>query len=925
MLLLTILGLAASAKDYYISNSGSDSNSGTDPSSPWQTIDKVNSFRNFSSGDNILFKRGDTFYGSIIIFKSGSPGSPITYGAYGSGVKPVVTGFTDVTSWNNLGGNIWESTDAVSDLSSCNMLSINGANIPMGRYPNTGWLKIDSHVGTTSLASSSLNSATTDWTGAEVVTRTLRWGIDRGRISGHSGSKLTYTKSGSYEPADGWGFFIQNDAKTLDEQNEWYYNPVTKKISVYSLSTPANVRVASVDILIDLKTNTNITFNDLKFIGGNLYGAKMTGGNNITFQYCDFDFMGIDAINSYPGTNYTLIEYCTFNHSGCSAVSITASHYSAIRYNTVKNAGLHPGMGGNSLNLSYGLSNVGNKNVIEYNTVDSIGYNGIQFDGDGSRVEHNFVNHYCQTIDDGGGIYTFPQQGVRTYVQKIIANNIVLNGGNPYQGTDDKDNQTAGIYLDGQSSYYDITGNTVSGGARWGVFFNNSSYVNVRENTIYDVSTSLFFRKYNTTASMTDIDVKKNVLVGKANNSVLINWYFESGNKISLPSTFTSDSNYVTRPLNDSIANNLIFSQTNGYSLSDWKSTYDRDLWSNISPKQAGNSDLRFEYNATTSITTVNLDAQYIDVKGKDYDGSITLAPYTSVVLIKNGELRPNKAPTANAGSDKTITLPANTVSLSGSGADEDGTIATYSWTKIAGPSAFSIRNTSSATSQVSGLVEGTYQFELKVTDNKNATGKDTVQITVNAAQTNTIVKPNTAPVAKAGNDTTVVAPVDFITLTGSGTDEDGQISTYFWKQVSGPLGSVISQNNNVTATVSNLTEGTYEFELSVKDNEGAVSKDTLKITVALGRFARESHVVKVYPNPVHDIATVDISTGKSNTNLMIVIADISGKVVYKKNFVSPIMNVKSEVNMSNLIKGTYIVTVYFDGMAKQSVKVVKL
>ena len=82
---------------------------------------------------------------------------------------------------------------------------------------------------------------------------------------------------------------------------------------------------------------------------------------------------------------------------------------------------------------------------------------------------------------------------------------------------------------------------------------------------------------------------------------------------------------------------------------------------------------------------------------------------------------------------------------------------------------------------------------------------------------------------------------------------------------------------------------------------------------------------MKVYPNPVHDIATVDISTGKSNTNLMIVITDISGKVVYKKNFVSPINNIKDDVNMSNLIKGLYIVTVYFDGVEKQSVRVVKL
>ena len=108
-------------------------------------------------------------------------------------------------------------------------------------------------------------------------------------------------------------------------------------------------------------------------------------------------------------------------------------------------------------------------------------------------------------------------------------------------------------------------------------------------------------------------------------------------------------------------------------------------------------------------------------------------------------------------------------------------------------------------------------------------------------------------------------------------------------------------------------------------DNDGAEMKDTLKVTVALGRFARETNVVKVYPNPVHDIATVDISTGKSNTNLMIVITDMSGKVVYKKNFVAAITNVKNEVNMSSLIKGTYVVTVFFDGIEKRSNKIIKL
>ena len=37
-----------------------------------------------------------------------------------------------------------------------------------------------------------------------------------------------------------------------------------------------------------------------------------------------------------------------------------------------------------------------------------------------------------------------------------------------------------------------------------------------------------------------------------------------------------------------------------------------------------------------------------------------------------------NQAPVANAGADKLVNLPTNTVTITGSGTDADGTIATY-------------------------------------------------------------------------------------------------------------------------------------------------------------------------------------------------------------------------------------------------------
>jgi Tol biopolymer transport system component len=90
-----------------------------------------------------------------------------------------------------------------------------------------------------------------------------------------------------------------------------------------------------------------------------------------------------------------------------------------------------------------------------------------------------------------------------------------------------------------------------------------------------------------------------------------------------------------------------------------------------------------------------------------------------------------NRPPVANAGADQVITLPSNSVNLNGSATDPDNNITSYQWTKISGPSSFTIANPSSVQTQVTNLVAGVYQFELKVTDQFALNDKDVVQVTV--------------------------------------------------------------------------------------------------------------------------------------------------------------------------------------------------
>jgi poly(3-hydroxybutyrate) depolymerase len=184
-----------------------------------------------------------------------------------------------------------------------------------------------------------------------------------------------------------------------------------------------------------------------------------------------------------------------------------------------------------------------------------------------------------------------------------------------------------------------------------------------------------------------------------------------------------------------------------------------------------------------------------------------------------------NKAPIANAGPDITISLSQTSVQIKGTGSDYDGSISKYRWNKISGPYV-KMSKMGSSTLTASELVAGTYEFELAVTDNKGAVGRDRMKLTVHSSSTT-----NKAPVANAGSDITITLPKNSVYIKGSGTDSDGSISKYYWTKVSGPAAKM-GYITTATMYAYALSEGTYEFELTVTDNKGATAKDRVRVYV---------------------------------------------------------------------------------------------
>jgi len=91
-----------------------------------------------------------------------------------------------------------------------------------------------------------------------------------------------------------------------------------------------------------------------------------------------------------------------------------------------------------------------------------------------------------------------------------------------------------------------------------------------------------------------------------------------------------------------------------------------------------------------------------------------------------------NKPPIAKAGNDQTLTYPVTTALLDGgNSSDNDGSISMYLWRQIKGPGQSFISTASKAVTNVNQLIQGVYEFELKVSDNNGLSSKDTVVVTV--------------------------------------------------------------------------------------------------------------------------------------------------------------------------------------------------
>ena len=433
-LFFTCQGLFAT--NYYISNSGNDSWPGTEPDSAFQNLSMIQTL-NLLPGDTVFFNRGDVFAGQLILNIQGSILNPIVFTTYGSAAnEPVISGLVPTNGWTVWNGNIYTCNFSNSVF----QVFANNKFQTSARFPNSGWLRVDSMMGQSGFKDFQLLQDTNYWKGSTAHIRTNDIAYEYAAIDSFVNGKFHFSTPTIFATPIGNGFYLDHNFSELDSSGEWYYDNVLQKL-FYQFANGQNPASTSVSVCIysngiSMAPNSNfIEINGLQFTGQYDAGISLNSScNNISISNCKFEGQYLQGI--YLDNNCTSISVNNNQFSNISGDGIRCLFPSNtfIQQNVFKNFGLSEGQGlSEPYNGTAILLNHAFNSTIQENHIDSVSFAGIICNGNHNNILKNFIDHCMLKLNYGGGIYTYTNQShhnvyADNFVFNSIGNNETENG-----------------------------------------------------------------------------------------------------------------------------------------------------------------------------------------------------------------------------------------------------------------------------------------------------------------------------------------------------------------------------------------------------------------------------------------------------------------------------------------------------------------
>ncbi|MBR2448394.1 MAG: right-handed parallel beta-helix repeat-containing protein [Clostridia bacterium] len=298
------MNIPSGATVYYVSNSGSDSNNGTSPNTPWATLNKVNSITGSTGRDTyVLFERGGLWRGQLLAKNF------VTYSAYGQGDKPKIyaSPFDGASGayagkWTQHSTNIWKFQD-------------NKLKTPNGT----------------------------------VI-------FDIGTLVFNNGEDCAIKISD-------YGLSTINVNSMLTADLQFYHDYKTGTVYLYSNTNPA-IRFNSIEFNVGNHAvkaeSTNITIDNLciKYTGA--HGVGTRSASNLTVTNCEFGWIG-GSVHAIGSNQYTRFGNAVEIYGTCTNFTVSDNYiYQVYDAGITQQITLSEGSSGVQKNVLY------SGNVIEY-------------------------------------------------------------------------------------------------------------------------------------------------------------------------------------------------------------------------------------------------------------------------------------------------------------------------------------------------------------------------------------------------------------------------------------------------------------------------------------------------------------------------------------------------------------------------------
>ncbi len=537
-----ILSNSILATNYFISSSlGNDNFTGISVTKPWRSVGRLNK-QKLLPNDTVHFKCGDIFNGYINIKNSGTVKKQIVYTSYGDGKNPILNGTVKINGHFDEQSKLYTAdiNFQVYDI------FINDKRMTPARYPNSGFISIDSASGKDSCYAKELNNVNIDFLGEAMLrARTIDWvyetraikNIRSGWLSTKAQNRYIIDKSFNnrtnngltvmYPFVKGYGFFLDGNISFLDTTFEWacYKN----KLQILLQSKEQGFDVIAVKEKTAISIDNQVQYISISNIGIKMYeqaGIKLGyATENIVIQNCTFDNIhGCGILVDSAGTKLDISRNIFSNILG-RGISLLEPTYTRITDNILHKIGLERAYGFTGVNGASGIvvqnserkisidTVFANNNYIAKNRVDSCGYIGIRVDGYRNLVELNVIDYCSLTLNDGANLYCFAATSGVTH-DNIFRKNIIRNSIGDSKATPNNPNLAFGIYLDNNSHDNIVEDNIVCNTGATGILNNDAAYNNIiQRNLVANCKVGIGFAEWATIGKIHGIKVTDNIVV----------------------------------------------------------------------------------------------------------------------------------------------------------------------------------------------------------------------------------------------------------------------------------------------------------------------------------------------------------------------------------------------------------------------------